>query len=200
MAGLSMVNGFEFIAFKGVLGLRANACFSSLSISSNFPYSVRFLTSDRLTIECCRWANRHDGGEKMKEIFVNSELPKKLAVCLNTVSPSCKQAARLQSKGLIQPLSWSERLGLRVHLLICGWCRRFGEQTRFLNSATHQCPERERASALPGLPTEGRERIKRAMQASRSDKCCQANLTVAAPEVQVTNTLMAHGDGNLLCK
>ena len=100
----------------------------------------------------------------MNEIFVNSEFPKRLAACFGTLSPSCKQAAKLQSQALVQPLSWPERLGLRLHLLICAWCRRFGEQVTFLHSAAPQCPENEKTNALPGLTAEGRERIKRAMQ------------------------------------
>jgi hypothetical protein len=107
----------------------------------------------------------HDGGEKMKQTFVNSEFAKKLAACLGTLSPGCKQAARLQSRALVQPLSLPERFGLRIHLFICGWCRRFGKQVKFLHSTTHQYLENEKANALPGLTVEGRERIKRAMLA-----------------------------------
>ena len=140
------------------------------------------------------------GGEKMKELFVNSDLPKKLATCLNTLSPSCKQAAKLQSQSLIQPLSRSERFGLRMHLFICAWCRRFGEQLRFLQSTAHQCPEKQQADGFPSLSMEGRERIKRAMQAGRSGDCRQAKIAAAAPEIHATDTCMTHGDGNLMFK
>jgi hypothetical protein len=140
------------------------------------------------------------GGEKMKELSVNSVLPKKLAACLNTLSPSCKQAAKLQSQALIKPLSRSERFGLRMHLFICAWCRRFGEQVKFLHSATHQCPEKQQPDALPGLSMAGRERLKRAMQAGRNGDCRQENLALAAPEVHATDTRMMHGDGNLMFK
>jgi hypothetical protein len=121
-------------------------------------------------------ANCRDRGEKMKERFVNSELSKRLAACLSTLSPSCKHAARLQSQALIQPLSLPERFGLRLHLLICGWCRRFGEQVKFLHSTTHQYLENEKADALPGLTAESRARIKRAIQAIRSRRPEEADL------------------------
>jgi hypothetical protein len=134
--------------------------------------------------------NCHGGGEKMKELFVNSELPKKLAACLNTLSPSCKQAAQLQSQALIQRLSWSERLGLRLHLFICAWCRRFGQQLRFLHFATHQVSGKQQADPLPSLSMQGRERIKRAMQAGRSD---DRRLAVTAPEIHATDTRTTHG-------
>jgi hypothetical protein len=103
----------------------------------------------------------------MKERFVNFALTKKLAASLSSLSPSCRQAARLQSEALARPLSMPERFGLRLHLLICTWCRRFGEQVSFLRSAAHQCPEAEQAKAMCSLTVEGRERIKRAMQVTK---------------------------------
>jgi hypothetical protein len=115
---------------------------------------------------CCRWRICFCGGETMKEPFVNFALSRKIAACLGTLSPSCKQAARLQSQALARPLSLPQRFGLRLHLLICCWCRRFGEQVIFLHSAAHQCPENEQTNAVRGLTAEGRTRIKRAMQAT----------------------------------
>src|SRR5689334_12502387 len=38
--GLSIVNVFEFMFFKGVLGLWADACFCSWSNPVNFPYRL----------------------------------------------------------------------------------------------------------------------------------------------------------------
>jgi hypothetical protein len=105
----------------------------------------------------------------MKERFVNSALTQKLAVWLRTVSPSCKQAARLQSQALARPLPLPQRFGLRLHLLICRWCRRFGEQVNFLQSAAHRCPEGEEAYAVRSLTAEARERIKRAVQATEEN-------------------------------
>jgi len=136
----------------------------------------------------------------MKNIFVNSEFRRKLAACFGALSPGCRQAARLQSRALVQPLSWSERLGLRLHLLICAWCRRFGEHVKYLRSVAHQCPENQPVNASSGLTVEGRERIKRAMQAKRSDHSHQANLAGSAGEINTTETRTTHRDGNLMMK
>jgi hypothetical protein len=165
-AGFSIVNIFEFIAFKRVLGLSADACFWQLVEPAEVSLQRKVFVSGPTYQRMLPLSDCHDGGQKMKNRFVNSEFSKKLAACLSTFSPGCKQAARLQSQALIQPLSWPDRFGLRLHLFICAWCRRFGEQVRFLHSTTHQCPENEQVNALPGLTAQGRDRIKRAMQAT----------------------------------
>ena len=98
---------------------------------------------------------------------MNHALPQKLAAWISTLSPGCKQVARLQSQAVARPLSVSERMGLELHLLICHWCRRFGEQVTFLRSAAHQCSENEQANAVYSLTVEGRERIKQRLSSRR---------------------------------
>lgn len=49
--------------------------------------------------------------------------------------PTCKQASKLISVSLDRPLSWSERVQLKLHLLICTPCRRFRQQLRMLGVA-----------------------------------------------------------------
>ena len=57
---------------------------------------------------------------------------------LETLLPTCRQVSRLQSDLLDQPLSLPRRFGLRLHLLVCKWCRRYGKQIRFLHEAAHE--------------------------------------------------------------
>ena len=74
--------------------------------------------------------------------------------------PTCRQVSRLQSDVLDQPLSLPKRFGLRLHLLICKWCRRYGKQIRFLHQAVHEHPD-ELSQATPRtLSPEARERLK----------------------------------------
>ena len=76
------------------------------------------------------------------------------------LSPNCKQATRLQSEALDRNLSFPQRLGLQLHLLLCKWCRRYGKQIRFLRDAAREHPA-ELAEPLPGkLSPEARERSK----------------------------------------
>lgn len=48
---------------------------------------------------------------------------------------TCKQASKLISVSLDRPLSWSERVQLKLHLLICTPCRRFKQQLRLMGAA-----------------------------------------------------------------
>lgn len=83
---------------------------------------------------------------------------------LRTISPNCREASRLQSEELDHSLTPLQRFGLRVHLLLCKWCRRYGKQIRFLRRAAHEHPE-QMAEATPStLSPETRERLKRALR------------------------------------
>ena len=79
---------------------------------------------------------------------------------LSDLSPSCKQAARLQSLAQDQSLGFSQKIGLRIHLLLCKWCRRYGKQIGFLRSAAHRHEEHEHCLPPQSLRPEARERIK----------------------------------------
>ena len=79
-------------------------------------------------------------------------------------SPTCKQATRLQSEAMDRRLSIFERLGLRLHLSLCKWCRRYGEQLRFLRSVARKCQEHESWQEPHRLSPEARERIKQSLK------------------------------------
>jgi hypothetical protein len=85
---------------------------------------------------------------------------KKITSALQALSPTCRQAARLQCDALDQPLPSSKRLGLWLHLLICKWCRRYGRQIRFLNKAAHNHPDELNQAGAQTLSDEARARIK----------------------------------------
>ncbi len=85
----------------------------------------------------------------------------------NDLSPTCKEAARRQSEAMDQRLSSSRRLGLKLHLLLCKWCRRYGKQLKFLRSAAHQCEQHESEAAGASLSPEARERLKAALRSGR---------------------------------
>ena len=78
--------------------------------------------------------------------------------------PTCRQVTRLQSDALERDLSLPSRLGLRMHLLVCGWCRRYGRQIRFLRQAVQDHPDGLCQSNPQSLSPEARERLKRALR------------------------------------
>lgn len=51
---------------------------------------------------------------------------------------TCKQASQLLSQSLDRPLTGGERFRLRFHLLLCKFCKRFGQQIVGLRNAIRQ--------------------------------------------------------------
>src|SRR5437868_2931816 len=84
---------------------------------------------------------------------------------LGDLSPDCKQAARLQSAALDRKLPFRQRVGLKIHLLLCKWCRRYGKQIRFLCNAARDRNETELSLPDRTLSPEARNRIKARLQA-----------------------------------
>ncbi len=79
---------------------------------------------------------------------------------------SCKQTSELVSKGLDKHLTITERLGVRIHLLMCRACTQYEKQLRFIRRATRrlsQGTEHGDQAATP-LSPEARERIKNALK------------------------------------
>jgi hypothetical protein len=83
------------------------------------------------------------------------------------LSPNCRDAVRAQSEARDHPLSPTRRTGLWLHLLICKWCRRYGEQIRFLGEAAHQHHEELVEAGPQKLSADARERIKQQLQDSK---------------------------------
>lgn len=73
---------------------------------------------------------------------------------------TCKDASRLQSQAQDRRLSWTERFGLRLHLLICDNCRRFARQLKLIRQACRQVTASDRlAIGRDGLAPEAKARI-----------------------------------------
>ena len=67
---------------------------------------------------------------------------------------NCKQVSELVSQSLDRRLSLRERLGVRMHLLMCDMCRRYRRQLLFLSRASRRLLGRDTR-----LPPEARRRI-----------------------------------------
>src|SRR5207342_502274 len=80
------------------------------------------------------------------------------------LSPNCREATRLQSEALDRPLRLGQRIGLRIHLVLCKWCRCYGKQIGFLRAAAHQLEEHEQCLPPQSLRPEARERIKQRLR------------------------------------
>jgi hypothetical protein len=117
------------------------------------------IATDGGTAGMSRWPNL---GERRTMNWL-TETSKALAHGLGEFSPSCRQATRLQSQALDRKLNVSQSVGLRIHLLLCKWCRRYGAHLRFLREARKRTsPDHELPVA--GMPPEVRERIRRKLE------------------------------------
>ena len=96
-----------------------------------------------------------------------ADILKPLAAKFGELSPTCREAARLQSEALDHSLGLRQRIGLRIHLLLCKWCRRYGRQIAFLRSAAHECPDKVAEPVPQKLSAEARDRIKQKLRSNR---------------------------------
>ena len=83
---------------------------------------------------------------------------------------SCKEAIRLVSERLDRELPLWQRLGLRLHVLMCRGCSRYTRQVTILDRPVgeHYRFDRPTEGAAP-LSAESRGRIKASLRAATSD-------------------------------
>ena len=75
---------------------------------------------------------------------------------------NCKEVTRMVSESLDRKLSFHQRVGLRMHLLMCKFCSRYQRQLLFLRETVRLYTEHsEDIEPSIKLPPEVRERIKR---------------------------------------
>ncbi len=96
-----------------------------------------------------------------------SNIVESLVRRLGDLSPSCKEAIRLQSAALDRKLTLLERFGLRFHLVLCKWCRSYGRQITFLRSAARELAPDDPHSPQQALSSAARERIKGMLRSGR---------------------------------
>src|SRR5713226_3581574 len=58
-------------------------------------------------------------------------------------TPNCAEMSRLASRSFEQPLALRTRLKMRLHYVICAWCKRYFMQLRFLHEAAPHFGEYE---------------------------------------------------------
>jgi hypothetical protein len=75
--------------------------------------------------------------------------------------PACDELARVMSESLERRLSARERMRLRLHFLICDYCRRYLGQLRTMRDTARERPEESLPDAA--LSADARERIRRAL-------------------------------------
>jgi len=77
---------------------------------------------------------------------------------------SCKEVSLLVSQSYDAKLTWRQRLGVRLHLLVCEACRRFERQMQFLRRAGRAFSDRQRDGVSGSLSPSARERIRNSLR------------------------------------
>lgn len=82
---------------------------------------------------------------------------------------TCKDASHLISERQERPLTFRERMGLRLHLMMCAYCRLYERQVDLMRRALRELGLRTwKDAAGADLTPEARERIRKAL-AERCD-------------------------------
>ena len=74
---------------------------------------------------------------------------------------TCKEVSKLVSESLEHPLPFRQRMGVRLHLMMCSMCRVYQKQTLQLREALRTYARREPSEHLS---KEARQRIKNALK------------------------------------
>lgn len=84
---------------------------------------------------------------------------------VRALSPNCQEAIRLQSDALDRPLSFWQRVGLRIHVTFCLWCFRYGVQLLRIRTAAKKCEPGN--CSENGLSSAASKRIKEKLRAGK---------------------------------
>jgi hypothetical protein len=88
----------------------------------------------------------------------------KINLVWKALNVDCREASRAQSEMLDHPLPPVQSAGVRLHTLMCGWCRRYGQQIRFLHNSTRGHAEKLSEATPQSLSGDARERIKKRLR------------------------------------
>jgi len=81
--------------------------------------------------------------------------------------PTCREVTPWMSESLDNPLPLGRRIKLRLHILVCEYCKRYEEQLMALRNAVQAMaspPAESSPNDQPGLSADARERIKQALK------------------------------------
>ncbi len=72
---------------------------------------------------------------------------------------SCKKASQIISQSLDRPLTMRERFALKLHLLICKYCKRFSQHMQCLRVAIKKMTHSIENDNTIEMPLEAKKRI-----------------------------------------
>ena len=78
----------------------------------------------------------------------------------------CRDATRAQSEEIDHTLPAAKRFGLRLHLLYCNACRRYGQHLRFLHQSAREHGDKLTDAGPQNLSDVAKSRIKETLRGS----------------------------------
>lgn len=97
---------------------------------------------------------------------------KPLMKIMNYVLPDCKEVAELVSFSMDETLPLNKRLGLKIHIMFCKFCRRNSEQIclirKLIRNELRNTSDVARET-YSGLSAESRQRISKTIKSPDSD-------------------------------
>jgi hypothetical protein len=82
-------------------------------------------------------------------------------------TPTCAEMSRLTSCALEQPLTLRQRMQMRLHFVICAWCRRYFEQINFLHTHAPRLGMALTDASGRGLSAEAKQRLLQRIRTGR---------------------------------
>lgn len=76
-------------------------------------------------------------------------------------TPKCREVARILSQSMDSRLRLGMRIKLRLHCLICAWCRRYERDLRDLRKFASSLPDHTDAFSQDTLSSTAKDRMKR---------------------------------------
>jgi hypothetical protein len=102
--------------------------------------------------------------QESRPVKASNTIRRRLRRWLLRALQPCRKIVPLMSESLERRLSIRERLGLRLHLLVCAWCARYLRQIEFIRWVLRAQNARLADNFIPSLALDARERIARALQ------------------------------------
>ena len=85
-----------------------------------------------------------------------------LFICKFT--PTCPEVIRILSLGMEKKLPLLLRLKLRIHYLMCSFCKRYMKQLKYIREVSREFPEKIGDVSDASLPADAKERMKAALR------------------------------------
>lgn len=95
---------------------------------------------------------------------------KRINEAIDVITPRCRENTRILSQGMDERLPLILRLRLRLHFVMCCYCKRYAEQLHYIRKAARGFPEFYGNTAAATLPVELKERIKAILRRESSER------------------------------